>query len=178
MDRRFFLKSSGIGLASFGLMAAAPEFLHQFASAAHLERTYGKKKVLVTIFQRGAVDGLNMIVPHGDDQYYALRRSIAIPSPGKTDGAINLDGTFGLHPAMASLEPCWKSMQLGIIHASGSPDNTRSHFDAQDYMESGTPGYKGTRDGWLNRALQATAAKADSPFRAVSMTQQLPSDLF
>ena len=178
MDRRFFLKSSGVGLASFGLMAAAPDFLHQFASAAHLERGYGKKKVLVTIFQRGAVDGLNMIVPHGDDQYYALRRSIAIPSPGKTEGAINLDGTFGLHPAMASLEPFWKSKQLGIIHASGSPDNTRSHFDAQDYMESGTPGYKGTRDGWLNRALQGTSKKDDSPFRAVAMTQQLPRALY
>jgi uncharacterized protein (DUF1501 family) len=178
MDRRFFLKTSGIGLASFGFMAAAPEFLHQFARAADASRNYGKKKVLVTIFQRGAVDGLNMIVPHGDSAYYDLRRTIAIPSPGKTDGAIDLEGHFGLHPSMKPLEALWKSKQLAIIHSSGSPDNTRSHFDAQDYMESGTPGYKGTRDGWLNRALQGTTGKDDSPFRAVAMTQQLPRALY
>jgi uncharacterized protein (DUF1501 family) len=178
MDRRFFLKTSGIGLASFGFMAAAPEFLHQFARAADVSKGFGKKKVLVTIFQRGAVDGLNMIVPHGDSTYYDLRRTIAIPAPGKTDGAVNLDGNFGLHPAMKPLEALWKSKQLAVIHASGSPDNTRSHFDAQDYMESGTPGYKGTRDGWLNRALLGTAGKEDSPFRAVAMTQQLPRALY
>lgn len=178
MDRRYFLKTSGIGLASFGFMAAAPEFLHQFAKAADVKGGYGKKKVLVTIFQRGAVDGLNMIVPHGDSSYYDLRRTIAIPSPGKTDGAINLDGHFGLHPSMKTLEAFWKSKQLAVIHASGSPDNTRSHFDAQDYMESGTPGYKGTRDGWLNRALQNTAGKDDSPFRAVAMTRALPRALY
>lgn len=178
MDRRFFIKTSGIGLASFGLMAAAPEFLHQFAKAADSKSGYGKKKVLVTIFQRGAVDGLNMVVPHGDGEYYNLRRTIAIPSPGKTDGAVDLDGNFGLHPSMKPLEALWKSKQLAVIHASGSPDNTRSHFDAQDYMESGTPGYKGTRDGWLNRAMQGTSGKDDSPFRAVAMTQQLPRALY
>lgn len=177
MDRRLFIKSSGIGLASFGFMAAAPEFLHQFANA-QTKHGYGKKKVLVTIFQRGAVDGLNMVVPFGDGEYYNLRRQIAIPKPGQTDGAVDLDGYFGLHPTMKSLEPFWKSKQLAIIHASGSPDNTRSHFDAQDYMESGTPGYKGTRDGWLNRALQATQDKDDSPFQAVAMTQQLPRSLY
>jgi uncharacterized protein (DUF1501 family) len=155
-------------------MAAAPEFLHQFASAADLTKGYGRKKVLVTIFQRGAVDGLNMIVPYGDAAYYDLRRSIAIPAAGKTEGAIDLDGFFGLHPAMSSLEPLWKSKQLAVIHSAGSPDNTRSHFDAQDYMESGTPGIKGTKDGWLNRTLQDTSGKADSPFRAVAMTNQLP----
>lgn len=178
MDRRFFLKSSGIGLASFGLMAAAPDFLHQFAGAATLGRGFGKKKVLVTIFQRGAVDGLNVVVPHGEDQYYKLRPTLAIAPPNKTDGALDLDGYFGLHPAMASLEPFWKSKQLAIIDAVGSPDNTRSHFDAQDYMESGTPGNKGTKDGWLNRVLQGTKAKDESPFRAVAMTQQLPRSLY
>jgi uncharacterized protein (DUF1501 family) len=177
MDRRFFLKTSGIGLASFGLMAAAPEFLHQFASA-QTKNAFGKKKVLVTIFQRGAVDGLNMVVPHGDAEYYDLRRSIAIPQPGKTDGAIDLDRHFGLHPSMRPLEKFWKSKQLAVIHAAGSPENTRSHFDAQDYMESGTPGVKGTRDGWLNRAMQATQVKEESPFRAVSMTQSLPRALY
>jgi uncharacterized protein (DUF1501 family) len=177
MDRRLFLKNSGIGLASFGLMAAAPEFLHQFA-AAQTKGNYGKKKVLVTIFQRGAVDGLNMIVPHGEPEYYNLRRTIAIRKPNETEGAIDLDGFFGLHPAMKSLEPFWKSKQFGIIHSVGSPDNTRSHFDAQDYMESGTPGVKGTRDGWLNRAVQTAASKNDSPFRAVSMTQSMPRALY
>jgi uncharacterized protein (DUF1501 family) len=176
MDRRFFIRTSGIGLAAFGMMAAAPEFLHQFARAQ--APTYGRKKVLVTIFQRGAVDGLNMVVPHGDDSYYALRRQIAIQPPSRNEGAIDLDGHFGLHPAMGSLSEFWKSKRLAVIHSAGSPDNTRSHFDAQDYMESGTPGYKGTRDGWLNRSLQATAGKEDSPFRAVAMTQQLPRSLY
>jgi len=177
MDRRFFLRSSGIGLASFGFMAAAPEFLHQFASA-QTKGGYGRKKVLVTIFQRGAVDGLNMVVPYGDSEYYDLRRTIAIPKPGQTDGAVDLDGHFGLHTSMKALEPFWKSKQLAVIHSSGSPDNTRSHFDAQDYMESGTPGFKGTRDGWLNRAMQVAPAKNDSPFRAVSMTQSMPRALY
>jgi uncharacterized protein (DUF1501 family) len=177
MDRRYFLKTSGIGLASFGFMAAAPEFLHQFASA-QVKGGYGKKKVLVTIFQRGAVDGLNMVVPFGDSEYYNLRRGIAIAKPGQTDGAVDLDGYFGLHPSMKPLEAFWKSKQLAVIHSSGSPDNTRSHFDAQDYMESGTPGYKGTRDGWLNRAMQGAPAKNESPFRAVSMTQALPRALY
>ena len=178
MDRRYFLKTSGIGLASFGLMAVAPDFLHQFAAAQALKDGFGRKKVLVTIFQRGAVDGLNMIVPHGEAEYYSLRRSIAIPQPGKTEGAIDLDGYFGLNPAMRPLEKFWKAKQLAVVHSSGSPDNTRSHFDAEDYMESGTPGIKSTRDGWLNRAIQTTSDKNASPFRAVSMTQALPRSLY
>lgn len=178
MDRRYFLKTSGIGLASFGFMAAAPDFLHQFANAAALRDGYGKKKVLVTIFQRGAVDGLNMVVPYAEDSYYSLRPTIAIPAPNKPNGAIDLDGFFGLHPSMKPLESFWKNKNLAIVTAAGSPDNTRSHFDAQDYMESGTPGNKGTKDGWLNRVLQGTGGKDDSPFRAVAMTQQLPRSLY
>jgi uncharacterized protein (DUF1501 family) len=178
MDRRYFLKSSGIGLASFGLMSAAPEFLHQFASAQGVSNGFGRKKVLVTVFMRGAVDGLNVVVPHGDNEYYGLRPTIAVPKPGKTDGAIDLDGHFGLHPSLKPFEQLWKDKRLAIIEAAGSPDNTRSHFDAQDYMESATPGNKGTRDGWLNRVLQTTAGKQDSPFRAVSMTQALPRALY
>jgi uncharacterized protein (DUF1501 family) len=178
MDRRYFLKSSGIAFAGFGLMAAAPNFLQQFAEAAVLKNNYGRKKVLVTIFQRGAVDGLNMIVPHGESEYYNLRRSIAIQTPEKTDGAINLDGFFGLHPSLKSLEKFWRSKQLAVIHSAGSPDNTRSHFDAQDYMESATPGVKATRDGWLNRVLQTRTEKDASPFRAVSLTGQLPRSLY
>lgn len=178
MDRRYFLKSSAITLASFGFMAAAPEFLHQFANAQTATKGYGRKKTLVTIFQRGAVDGLNMVVPYGESEYYNLRRTIAIQKPGKTDGAVNLDGFFGLHPSLAPLETAWKDKKLAIVHSAGSPDNTRSHFDAQDYMESGTPGNKGTRDGWLNRVLQAEKDKDVSPFRAVAMTQALPRSLY
>lgn len=178
MDRRYFLKNTGIGLASFGFMSAAPDFLHQFARAQSNSKSYGRKKVLVTIFQRGAVDGLNMVVPHGEDAYYSLRPTIAIPGPKKTEGAIDLDGFFGLHPSLKPLEPFWKSKQMAVIDAVGSPDNTRSHFDAQDYMESGTPGNKGTRDGWLNRLLQNEKGKDESPFRAVAMTQQLPRSLY
>lgn len=180
MDRRYFLRNTGIGLASFGLMTAAPKFLHQFANAASISggNGYGRKKVLVTIFQRGAVDGLNVIVPHGESEYYNLRPTIAIPKPGKTDGAVDLDGFFGLHPGLQPLEAFWKDKRLAIVHSAGSPDNTRSHFDAQDYMESGTPGNKGTSDGWLNRVLQGVNEKDASPFRAVSLTQQLPRSLY
>ena len=178
MDRRYFLKTSGIGLASFGLMAAAPKFLHQFAAAQAVRNGYGRKKILVTIFQRGAVDGLNMIVPYGDGEYYKLRRAIAVPAPQEDEGAIDLDGYFGLHPTMKPLEKFWKAKQLAVVHSSGSPDNTRSHFDAQDYMESATPGNKSTRDGWLNRAVQSVVTKDASPFRAVSMTQSMPRSLY
>jgi uncharacterized protein (DUF1501 family) len=174
MDRRYFLKSSGITLASFGLMAAAPSFLHQFANAQTVSDRRGKKKILICIFQRGAVDGLNMVVPYGDGEYYKLRNNIAIAKPDKTDGAVNLDGYFGLHPSLKPLEALWNNRRLAVVHSAGSPDNTRSHFDAQDYMESGTPGNKGTRDGWLSRVLQTSAGKNDSAFRAVSMTQQTP----
>ncbi|HSK74362.1 MAG TPA: DUF1501 domain-containing protein, partial [Pyrinomonadaceae bacterium] len=138
---------------------------------------YGKKKVLVAIFQRGAVDGLNMVVPFGESEYYNLRRNIAVPKPSQNEGAINLDGFFGFHPSLKPLEIFWKNKQLAVIHSAGSPDNTRSHFDAQDYMESATPGIKSTRDGWLNRLLQTKTSKEDSPFRAVSMTGQLPRSL-
>src|SRR5947209_7977804 len=130
MARRYFLKTSGIGLASFGLMSAAPNFLHQFANAAVLGPTsYGRKKVLVTIFQRGAVDGLNVVVPHGESEYYNLRPTIAVAKPGQTDGAIDLDGYFGLHPSLKPLEQLWKDKKLAVVDAVGSPDNTRSHFD-------------------------------------------------
>ena len=178
MDRRYFLKSSGVTVASFGFMAAAPRFLQQFAAAAENTSGPGRKKVLVTIFQRGAVDGLNMIVPYGESEYYKVRRSIAIRRPGEQGGAVDLDGFFGLHPSMKPLDAFWRDKKLAIIHSAGSPDNTRSHFDAQDYMESATPGIKSTRDGWLNRVMQASDDKKPSPFRSVSMTQQLPRSLY
>ncbi len=177
MDRRYFLKSSGIALASFGLMSVAPNFLQQFANAQTLTKGFGKKKTLITIFQRGAVDGLNMVVPFGESEYYNIRPGIAVPKPNQTNGAIDLDGFFGLHPSLKPFETFWKNKQLAVIHSVGSPDNTRSHFDAQDYMEAGTPGIKSTRDGWLNRTLQATQNKKDSPFRAVAMGGQTPRSL-
>src|SRR6267154_685294 len=123
MDRRFFLKTGSIGLASFGFMAAAPEFLHQVASAQKATTSaaggYGKKKVLVTIFQRGAVDGLNVLVPYGESEYYNLRPTIAVPKPGQTDGAIDLDGHFGLHPSLKPFESFWKNKNLAIVDAVG-----------------------------------------------------------
>jgi uncharacterized protein (DUF1501 family) len=135
-----------------------------------------RKKILIAIFQRGAVDGLNVIVPHGEPAYYSLRPSIAIPRPdGSERSAIDLDGHFGLHPALASLKPLWDHRQLAIVEAVGSPDPTRSHFDAQDYMESGTPGLKATADGWLNRAMKPEAHPC--PLRAVSVTADVPRSL-
>ena len=173
MNRRYFLKSGSIALASFGAMTAAPSFLRR-ALAETLEKT-GRRKTLIAIFQRGAVDGLNMVVPFGESAYYDLRPNIAIPKPnGSAEAAINLDGFFGLHPSMQSFKSLWDSKRLAIVHASGSPDNTRSHFDAQDYMESGTPGVKSTRDGWLNRYLQSKTDSSKSLFRGVAMTQQMP----
>jgi uncharacterized protein (DUF1501 family) len=132
---------------------------------------------LVVIFLRGAVDGLNVVVPHGEPAYHRLRPGIAVARPGADGGALALDGHFGLHPALAPLLPLWQAAQLGFVHASGSPDPTRSHFDAQDYMESGTPGRKATPDGWLNRLLglaPADGATRDAPTRAVSIGPVLP----
>jgi len=171
MNRRYFIKSGGIALASFGVVTSAPSFLRR----ALAETAAGKRKTLIAIFQRGAVDGLNVVVPYGEHSYYDVRPSIAIPKPnGGAEAAINLDGFFGLHPALDSFKPLWDSKRLAIVHACGSPDNTRSHFDAQDYMESGTPGVKSTGDGWLNRYLQSKAETQKSLFRAVSMTQNMP----
>ncbi len=167
MTRRTFVRDSG--LAVFGI-GAAPAWLARAAAASA-----SKRKILVAIFQRGAADGLNMLVPHAEKRYYALRPSLAIARPGAAEGALDLDGFFGLHPAMAALQPLYAAKQLAVVAAAGSPDPTRSHFDAQDYMESGTPGRKSTRDGWLNRAL-APEPKA-SPLRAVAMNPNLPRAL-
>jgi uncharacterized protein (DUF1501 family) len=168
IDRRIFLKNGGMALVSLGF---APTFLARTAWAAE------RRKVLIAIFQRGAVDGLNMVVPFGDAGYYRARPSIAIARPGRPDSAIDLDGFFGLHPRMAPLKPFWDRGDLAIVHATGSPDETRSHFDAQDYMESGTPGVKSTRDGWLNRYLHAKEHQKATPFRAVALAPQLPRTL-
>jgi uncharacterized protein (DUF1501 family) len=179
MNRRFFLKSSGIALASIGVMTSAPSFLQRTALGQAASVGGGRRKTLIAIFQRGAVDGLNVVVPHGEKSYYDLRPNIAIPRPssGNAEAAIDLDGFFGLHPSLAPFKPFWDARQLAIVDAVGSPDNTRSHFDAQDYMESGTPGVKSTTDGWLNRYLQVQPDAKATPFRAVAMTQNLPRTL-
>src|SRR6266480_2698054 len=175
MNRRYFIRSGGIALASFGVMTSAPSFLSRALAETVDKVTGGKRKTLIAIFQRGAVDGLNVVVPYGEHSYYDLRPNIAIPKPdGGAESAINLDGYFGLHPSLKSFKPLWDSKRLAIVHAAGSPDNTRSHVDAQDYMESATPGVKSTADGWLNRYLQSKADPERSLFRAVSMTQTMP----
>ncbi len=172
-SRRIFLKNAGLAMVGIG---SAPIWLQRalYAQDAPAQR----KKILVAIFQRGAADGLNIVVPHGDPRYYAMRPTIAIPRPGavgldKADCAIDLDGHFGLNPALAPFKALFDQQKLAIVHAAGSPDPTRSHFDAQDYMESGTPGLKATNDGWLNRALPLERGKI-SPVRAISMGATLP----
>ncbi len=179
MQRRAFLRNSALTLVTMGL---SPSFLRRTAFAAELPPSR-EGKILVCLFQRGAADALNMLVPFGERAYYDLRPNLAIPTPGKgRDGAaaIDLDGFFGLHPSLGALAPLYRQGMLAPIHAVGSPSSTRSHFDAQDYMESGTPDVKATRDGWLNRLLavrgtcEACATTPPSPFRAVSMTPQTP----
>ena len=181
-SRRIFLKSGAMAMVSLGF---APSFLARTAAAAGT-----RKKLLIAVFQRGAVDGLNMVVPYGEADYYRARPSIAIAKPGAADGAVDLNGFFGLHPRMSALKPLWDQGHLAIVHACGSHDTTRSHFDAQDYMESATPGVKSTRDGWLNRYLAASAhqepqgdpsssrdAKASNPLRGVALTPRMPRSL-
>ena len=179
MQRRAFVKSGALALVTLGL---SPSFLRRTAFGAELMRA-PKGKTLICLFQRGAADALNIVVPHGDKSYYGLRPSIAIPRPSglsrtvSRDAAIDLDGFFGLHPSLAPFKPLYDRGILAPVHAVGSPSATRSHFDAQDYMETGTPDIKGTQDGWLNRylAVQGTCDECKaSPFRAVSLTQQTP----
>jgi uncharacterized protein (DUF1501 family) len=167
MKRRVFVKAGALALVSFGL---DPLFLDRAAYAVRPSVLSSSRRILVVLFQRGAVDGLNMVVPHGEARYYAERPRIAIPRAELVD----LDGHFGLHPALAPLKPLWDNKSLAAIHAVGSPDATRSHFDAQDYMETGTPGVKSTTDGWLNRTCQHDREHAQTAFRAVSFGPQLP----
>jgi len=172
VSRRAFLKASGLSVVSFG---AVPGLLLRAASAADLRP---RGRTLVVLFQRGACDGLNVVVPHGEPAYYSARPSIALARPGRDDGAtLDLDRFFGLHPALAPLLPLWSDGRLAAVHAVGSPDPTRSHFDAQDFMESGTPGRKATDDGWMNRHLQATPEPGATPLRAVALLPVLPRSL-
>lgn len=182
LNRRVFLKSGALALVTMGL---SPSFLRRTALAMPLPRA-ARGKTLICLFQRGAADALNVVVPFGDKNYFTARPQLAIAAPTAAANAartsvIDLDGFFGLHPALSSFKPLWDQGLLVPIHAVGSPSTTRSHFDAQDYMESGTPDVKGTSDGWLNRYLatkgtcQACDAGGPPPaFRAVAMTSQTP----
>ena len=176
ISRRYFLKSAGAALTTY---AAMPSFLVRTALAETNAGNGKDRPVLIVIFQRGAADGISMVVPFGDKHYYDLRPQIAIPEPLRNadERAIDLDGFFGLHPALASLKPIYEENRLAIVHAVGSPDHTRSHFDAQDYMEAGTPGNKSTADGWLNRYLQGKPEIDATPFRAVAISANLPRSL-
>jgi uncharacterized protein (DUF1501 family) len=170
--RRAFMKGGAMALVG---TAVVPTFLRR-SVLAQTTSAQAQGKKLVVIFQRGAADGLNIIIPHAESSYYQLRPSIAIPK----NQLIDLDGFFGLHPAMQSFKPLFDQGHLAMVQAVGSPDVTRSHFDAQDYMESGTPGVKATPDGWLNRALQAediTSRRSHKPFRAVALGSQVPRTL-
>jgi uncharacterized protein (DUF1501 family) len=170
-SRRIFLRNSALAMVGVG---SAPLWLKRALYAADAPP---RKKILVAIFQRGAADGLNVVVPHGDKEYYALRPTIAVPRPGSgPDAAVDLDGFFGLHPSLAPLKPLFERQHLAIVDAVGSPDPTRSHFDAQDYMESGTPGLKATADGWMNRALPPETGRV-SALRALSLGPVLPRAL-
>jgi uncharacterized protein (DUF1501 family) len=183
MNRRIFMKSGAMALATMGLN---PSFLRRTVFAQDLLKGAARNgnargKVLIVLFQRGAADALNVVVPHGEKAYYNLRPTIAIPRPvsGATNTAIDLDGFFGLHPSLAPFKRMWDDGILAPVHAVGSPSNTRSHFDAQDYMESGTPDDKSTHGGWLNRylAVKGTCDECHvepGPFHAVSMTPQTP----
>ena len=164
ITRRIFLRNGA--LTAVGTVVL-PSFLARVAFGAADPGTRAKR--LVVIFQRGAADGLNIVVPHGEAAYYAMRPGINIPKKS----VIDLDGFFGLHPAMSSFHPLWNQKHLAIVHAAGSPDPTRSHFDAQDFMESGTPGVKVTEDGWLNRTLHDLPADK-AAFRAIALGPLLP----
>ncbi len=170
VTRRGFLRNGALALVGTSVV---PSFLMRSVYAEMQTATANQKK-LVVIFQRGACDGLNVVVPYAEKNYYAMRPTIAV----KQNEVLDLNGFFGLHPAMAPFKPLYEQGQLAIVHAAGSPDTTRSHFDAQDYMESGTPGLKSTTDGWLNRALQDERLNGKpSAFRAVALGTQVPRTL-
>jgi uncharacterized protein (DUF1501 family) len=166
MNRRTFLQRSVLAASGFVLMGSN-------AWAAPVLGEEQNRKRLVVVFLRGAVDGLNVVVPYGDSAYYSSRPTIAIPNPSENGGALRLDRHFGLHPALSRIMPYWEDKSLAFVHASGSTDTSRSHFDAQDYMESATPGIKSTSDGWLNRLLGVLPGVRTST-DAISLGPALP----
>jgi uncharacterized protein (DUF1501 family) len=168
-DRRDFFKFAGYAALSL-VYLSVPRWMR--AAAKAMAASSGK--TLVVLFQRGAADGLNMVVPYRDANYHRLRPTIGLKAPGQANGVLDLDGHFGLHPALAPLLPLWKQRKLALIHAAGCPEGTRSHFDAQDNMETGTPGLKSTPDGWMNRALDAYFPANHSPLAALAIGPRLP----
>lgn len=180
VSRRGFLKAGGVALMGVGLMGGIPAFLAEAVAGNQLIAPYGKRKTLICIFQRGAMDGLMAVTPFTDEYLKAARPGLFISAAKNSTGKslIDLDGHFGLHPAMQGFEQAFRDKRLAIVHGIGSPNNTRSHFDAQDYMESGTPFNKGTASGWLNRAIGLLDHDAITPFTAVSLTSAMPRSLY
>jgi uncharacterized protein (DUF1501 family) len=182
VNRRIFLKQGALAFVCLGAGPMwGPNFLRQTAFAADLG-SQRDNKILICIFQRGAVDGLSMVVPYGDPSYYQSRPDIALAAPSQAAGAtgvLDLDGYFGFNPALAPLLPLYQQGHLAAIQACGSPNTSRSHFESQDLMESGIDEGSSVHDGWLNRLLGCCpedAAKL-SPFRAVSTTAITPRSL-
>jgi uncharacterized protein (DUF1501 family) len=178
-SRRGFLKAGGIALFGIGL-GGVPTFVAQAANMIKAPSLFKRRKTLVCIFQRGAMDGLMAVTPFTDQYLKAARPTLFMSAAkGGTDKPlIDLDGRFGLHPSMGAFESVFKDGRLGIVHGIGSPNNTRSHFDAQDYMEAGTPFNKGTASGWLNRAVGLLGHDAATPFQAVSISSSLPRSFY
>ncbi|RVT99761.1 DUF1501 domain-containing protein [Mucilaginibacter limnophilus] len=181
ISRRGFLKSGGLALMGINLIGGIPSFLAEAVAGEQIIKPYGKRKILVCIFQRGAMDGLMAVSPFTDPYLRSARPTLFMSAAkGSTVGKplIDLDGHYGLHPAMRAFEPMFREKRLAIVHGIGSPNVTRSHFDAQDYMESGTPFNKGTKSGWLNRAVGLLGHDAVTPFTAVSLTQNMPRSFY
>lgn len=178
-SRKVFLKQAGLALFTIGV-GGVPTFIAKAAAGSNsFLRPYKKNKIMVFIFQRGAMDGLMAVTPFTDPYLKAARPTLFMDAAKSATGKslIDLDGRFGLHPSMAAFENLFKEKRLAIVHGMGSPNNSRSHFDAQDYMESGTPFNKGTASGWLNRAVGLLGHDA-TPFRAVSMTSAMPRSFY
>jgi uncharacterized protein (DUF1501 family) len=180
ITRRGFLKSGGLALMGIGLMGGIPGFLAEAVAGEQIIKPYGKRKVMVCIFQRGAMDGLMAVTPFTDTYLQQARPTLFMSAAkgSSNNPLIDLDGRFGLHPSMKAFEPMFREKRLAVVHGIGSPNNTRSHFDAQDYMESGTPFNKATTSGWLNRAVGLLGHDALTPFTAVSLTPAMPRSFY
>jgi uncharacterized protein (DUF1501 family) len=178
-SRRGFIKAGGLALFGIGL-GGIPGFLTEAVAETKAPGLFKRRKIMICIFQRGAMDGLMAVTPF-TDQYLKAARPALFMDAAKTNGKsslIDLDGRFGLHPAMAAFENIFREKRMAIVHGIGSPNNTRSHFDAQDYMEAGTPFRKGTASGWLNRAVGLLGHEATTPFQGVSLTSSLPRSFY
>ncbi|MGB4774209.1 MAG: DUF1501 domain-containing protein, partial [Daejeonella sp.] len=178
-SRRGFIKAGALAL--FGIsLGGLPTFLARAAQSNKIISPYKRNKILVCIFQRGAMDGLMAVTPFTDNYLKTARPTLFMSAAktGSTNPLIDLDGQFGLHPSMKAFESMFLEKRLAIVHGIGSPNNTRSHFDAQDYMESGTPFNKGTSSGWLNRAVGLLGHEAATPFQAVSLTSSMPRSFY